>query len=205
VSLPFQPFGFAGGIYDQHTGLVRFGARDYEPSIGRWTTKDLIDFDGGLLNLYAYVSSDPVNIIDPIGLCDEEWWDWLEYLIAAGLIGADIIAFGPSGEGIGPAMMILAAKQAAKKNVASKVGSAGGKGAGKAFSEKVKNQARNESGDTCVLCGRKTTRKPGPSRSEIDHAIQKSRKGNNTIDNAQNACRTCNRRKGTQTTTEFLR
>jgi YD repeat-containing protein len=27
----FQPFGFAGGLYDPDTGLVRFGARDYEP------------------------------------------------------------------------------------------------------------------------------------------------------------------------------
>ncbi|MCU7936607.1 MAG: RHS repeat-associated core domain-containing protein [Candidatus Thiodiazotropha sp. (ex Dulcina madagascariensis)] len=36
----FQPFGFAGGIYDQHTGFVRFGARDYNPETGRWTTKD---------------------------------------------------------------------------------------------------------------------------------------------------------------------
>ena len=33
----FQPFGFAGGIYDLHTGLVRFGARDYYPEAGRWT------------------------------------------------------------------------------------------------------------------------------------------------------------------------
>ena len=27
----FQPFGFAGGLYDPDTGLVRFGARDYDP------------------------------------------------------------------------------------------------------------------------------------------------------------------------------
>ncbi|SFD53760.1 hypothetical protein SAMN02745724_04791 [Pseudoalteromonas denitrificans DSM 6059] len=26
----FQPFGFAGGIYEQATGLTRFGARDYD-------------------------------------------------------------------------------------------------------------------------------------------------------------------------------
>ena len=26
----FQPFGFAGGLYDQDTKLVRFGARDYD-------------------------------------------------------------------------------------------------------------------------------------------------------------------------------
>ena len=35
----FQPFGFAGGLYDKDTGLVRFGARDYDPSVGRWTSK----------------------------------------------------------------------------------------------------------------------------------------------------------------------
>jgi YD repeat-containing protein len=33
----FQPFGFAGGIYDTDTQLVRFGARDYDPETGRWT------------------------------------------------------------------------------------------------------------------------------------------------------------------------
>ncbi len=33
----FQPFGFAGGIYDHRTGLVRFGTRDYDAVTGRWT------------------------------------------------------------------------------------------------------------------------------------------------------------------------
>jgi hypothetical protein len=27
----FQPFGFAGGLYDQHTGLTRFGALSGTP------------------------------------------------------------------------------------------------------------------------------------------------------------------------------
>ena len=43
----FQPFGFAGGIYDLHTALVRFGARDYDAFTGRWTAKDPISFAGG--------------------------------------------------------------------------------------------------------------------------------------------------------------
>ena len=30
----FQPFGFAGGLYDRDTGLVRFGARDYDAKVG---------------------------------------------------------------------------------------------------------------------------------------------------------------------------
>lgn len=40
TSSGFQPFGFAGGLHDAETGQVRFGARDYAPSVGRWTAKD---------------------------------------------------------------------------------------------------------------------------------------------------------------------
>ncbi|MCP1727353.1 RHS repeat-associated protein [Natronospira proteinivora] len=64
----FQPFGFAGGIYDQHTGMVRFGARDYDPKTGRWTAKDPIRFYGDGPNLYGYVLNDSVNALDPEGL-----------------------------------------------------------------------------------------------------------------------------------------
>ena len=64
----FQPFGFAGGLYDQDTKFVRFGARDYNPAIGRWTAKDPIRFAGGDTNLYGYVLMDPVNLTDPSGL-----------------------------------------------------------------------------------------------------------------------------------------
>ncbi len=61
------PFGFAGGLHDQETGLVRFGYRDYSPEIGRWTAKDPIGFAGGDTNLYGYVANSPVNWVDPTG------------------------------------------------------------------------------------------------------------------------------------------
>ena len=80
TSPEFQPFGFAGGLYDSDTKLVRFGARDYDPEAGRWVSKDPIRFAGGDNNLYGYVDSvgeptfetnlygysfnDPVNFID---------------------------------------------------------------------------------------------------------------------------------------------
>lgn len=64
----FQPFGFAGGLYDADTGLVRFGARDYDAETGRWTAKDPSLFDGGDTNLYGYVLGDPLNVSDPSGL-----------------------------------------------------------------------------------------------------------------------------------------
>ena len=64
----YIPFGFAGGIYDSETKLTRFGVRDYDARIGRWTNKDPIRFKGGDSNLFGYVLQDPVNFIDPSGL-----------------------------------------------------------------------------------------------------------------------------------------
>jgi len=61
------PFGFAGGLHDRDTDLVRFGYRDYTPEIGRWTAKDPILFAGGDTDLYGYCLGDPVNFIDPTG------------------------------------------------------------------------------------------------------------------------------------------
>ncbi|HLH74399.1 MAG TPA: RHS repeat-associated core domain-containing protein [Chloroflexota bacterium] len=63
----FQPFGFAGGLYDPDTGLVRFGARDYDPRSGRWLTKDPSSFQGQDTNLYSYAHDDPVSLSDPSG------------------------------------------------------------------------------------------------------------------------------------------
>lgn len=60
----FQPFGFAGGLYDRETKLTRFGALDYDPEVGRYTGKDPIGFGGGNANLYGYVGNDPVNFFD---------------------------------------------------------------------------------------------------------------------------------------------
>jgi RHS repeat-associated protein len=62
----FQPFGFAGGIYDADTQLTRFGRRDYDARLGRWSLKDPSGFRGGP-NVYAYCHGDPVNYLDRTG------------------------------------------------------------------------------------------------------------------------------------------
>ena len=64
----FQPFGFAGGLYDPDTGLVRFGARDYDPVAGRFTAPDPLRFRGSGTNFYTYAAGDPVNATDRSGL-----------------------------------------------------------------------------------------------------------------------------------------
>jgi len=60
----FQPFGFAGGIYDPDTKLIQFGVRDYDPKIGRWMSKDSSRFRSGDTNFYQYVFNEPINLVD---------------------------------------------------------------------------------------------------------------------------------------------
>jgi RHS repeat-associated protein len=62
------PFGFAGGLKDNHTGLIRFGYRDFAPETGRWTARDPIGFAGGDTNLYGYVGGNSIQFIDLSGL-----------------------------------------------------------------------------------------------------------------------------------------
>ena len=62
------PFGFAGGLYDASTGFLRFGAREYSPMVGRFLTKDPLNFGAGPTNLYSYANFDPINGIDPSGM-----------------------------------------------------------------------------------------------------------------------------------------
>ena len=59
----FQPFGFAGGIYDRDAGLVRFGARDYEAGSGRWMSHD----PRLTRNFFKYSLNNPVNYLDRNG------------------------------------------------------------------------------------------------------------------------------------------
>jgi RHS repeat-associated protein len=63
----FQPFGYAAGLWDADTGLVRFGQRDYSPELNRWTSKDPLGFAAGDTSLYVYGFGDPVSFVDPSG------------------------------------------------------------------------------------------------------------------------------------------
>lgn len=77
----FQPFAFAGGLHEPNSKMVRFGARDYDPRTGRWTTKDPILFAGGNANLYGYTINDPVNFVDPEGLKTTVYRDGIHFIL----------------------------------------------------------------------------------------------------------------------------
>ena len=108
--------------------------------------------------------------------------------VVAAVVGAAAAVESASSSGSGP-----------------KTGSEGGPGAGKRFPASAKSDAEMAADGKCVFCGRETTRAPGPRQRNTDHAIPRSRGGNNSPDNAQNTCRECNQRKGTKTTEEYIR
>lgn len=61
-----NPWQYAGGYLDANTGLYKFGARYYDPALGRWTQ---LDSQGGG---YVYASNVPNMRVDPSGKYDNE-------------------------------------------------------------------------------------------------------------------------------------
>src|ERR1700730_1653619 len=70
----FPDFAFTGHYYHARSGLYLAPYRAYNPSIGRWLSRDPLGEKGGL-NLYAYVGNDPVNRVDPFGLFPRGPWN----------------------------------------------------------------------------------------------------------------------------------
>ncbi|MFI5908167.1 polymorphic toxin-type HINT domain-containing protein [Dactylosporangium sp. NPDC051541] len=66
--------GFLGAPTNGDTGLTRLGARDYDPSTGRFTSIDPVfaSSDAQLLNGYSYARNAPTNTSDPSGLCPRD-------------------------------------------------------------------------------------------------------------------------------------
>jgi RHS repeat-associated protein len=62
-------FGYAGyEAVPGAKGLLRAGARHYEPVVGRFVSQDPVGFEGGDANLYRYVFNSPLNYTDPTGM-----------------------------------------------------------------------------------------------------------------------------------------
>ena len=64
---PFAYEARAGYYSDTEAGIVLLSYRYYDPSTGRFLTRDPIGYNGGI-NLYGYVRNNPGNARDPSGL-----------------------------------------------------------------------------------------------------------------------------------------
>lgn len=83
-----NPWRFSSKRFDPESGLIYFGNRYYDPSIGRFITRDPIGIEDGP-NLYAYVHNNPLTSIDTFGLFDDSFWDtpFIDYKADYSFIG----------------------------------------------------------------------------------------------------------------------
>jgi RHS repeat-associated protein len=72
-----NPFRFSTKYQDDEADLLYYGYRYYNASAGRWLSRDPAGEDRGELNLYGFVSNDPLNSVDEFGLM--RWQEVLDY------------------------------------------------------------------------------------------------------------------------------
>ncbi|HEX3047778.1 MAG TPA: RHS repeat-associated core domain-containing protein [Bacillota bacterium] len=70
VAACYGDYDYTGKKISQDTGLVYFGARFYDPEVGRFITQDPVK-DG--LNWYAYCNDNPVMYVDLTGLVSSKF------------------------------------------------------------------------------------------------------------------------------------
>jgi RHS repeat-associated protein len=88
---------FDGQYYDNASGLYYFGARHYDPQLGRFLAADTQIPDPNNpkdLHRYAFAGDNPVRYVDPTGH-DLGFWDWvIGGLMVVGLVVLGILTCG---------------------------------------------------------------------------------------------------------------
>jgi RHS repeat-associated protein len=67
VVATLNPFRFSTKFQDRETDLLNYGFRDYQPGVGKWSSRDPSE-ENGSVNLYGFVANTPINLIDLAGL-----------------------------------------------------------------------------------------------------------------------------------------
>ena len=80
--------------YHEPSGLVHYLYRFYNPQLGQWLSRDPLGEEGGV-NLYGFVSNDPVGLLDPWGLTLRDWF--VEGMVDASMSGNSGAYWGYAG------------------------------------------------------------------------------------------------------------
>ncbi len=70
-----NPYKFTSREFDDDSVLYFYRARYYDCRIGRFVSEDPIGLKGGV-NRYTYVSNNPINSVDPLGLLKFYWYGY---------------------------------------------------------------------------------------------------------------------------------
>ena len=164
------------GVETGANGLYYMRARYYNPQIKRFINRDIIDgsiTDSQSLNKYSYVQGNPVNLIDPFGLCAQDYFsraghellDWLGFIFDpadainflwytaegnAAMAAATAVAIVPAAGSFiakGTKQAIKAGKKAAQKAGEKAAKNATEKAAKKAAKKKLAKEAGKEAAE----------------------------------------------------------
>ena len=164
------------GVETGANGLYYMRARYYNPQIKRFINRDIIDgsiTDSQSLNKYSYVQGNPVSLIDPFGLCAQDYFsraghellDWLGFIFDpadainflwytaegnAAMAAATAVAIVPAAGSFiakGTKQAIKAGKKAAQKAGEKAAKNATEKAAKKAAKKKLAKEAGKEAAE----------------------------------------------------------
>lgn len=88
-----NPWRYLSKHADEESGLIYFGRRYYDPSIGRWITTDPKGYTDSM-NLYAFALNDPFMLVDPYGLENTTGGMWSAYSMGFTHGGIDSVTGG---------------------------------------------------------------------------------------------------------------
>ena len=164
------------GVETGANGLYYMRARYYNPQIKRFINRDIIDgsiTDSQSLNKYSYVQGNPISLVDPFGLCAQDYFsraghellDWLGFLFDpadainflwytaegnAAMAAATAVAIVPAAGSFiakGTKQAIKAGKKAAQKAGEKAAKNATEKAAKKAAAKKLAKEAGKEAAE----------------------------------------------------------
>jgi RHS repeat-associated protein len=87
---------YTGEQWDNDVGLLYLRARWYDPSVGRFTTRDPVPGLAGLpqtQNPYVYVNNNPINLTDPSGEIADYIWDAAMVALDVGFLASDYLYY----------------------------------------------------------------------------------------------------------------
>lgn len=91
TSAPKEPFTYTSREWEPEVGLYFYRARFMNPRLGRFISRDPLEFVAGDANMQTYVGNNPINAIDPLGLKVEfaNGTNPMLYAIAKGYVSVD--------------------------------------------------------------------------------------------------------------------
>jgi RHS repeat-associated protein len=210
ISNPILDASREDGYFDGTLSLQ--GVRAYDPNLNQWTTPDAYSgdvHDPMSQHPYMWNDNNPVQYSDPSGyivdlnLIQDVAPDLGQKVTNAvvSAVGTAVKGFKDFSDGLRSVIEndLPDPGSAGPGTVGNPSESSGGPGAGKRFSPSTRAQAAEVAGKRCVYCGRETVSGGrGGNAQQTDHGVPKSKGGNNTLGNANNACRDCNLQKGTK-------